>query len=367
MQHGRVCTVMLYGTTSQLAGLPSALRADPLALNSPDETASARSAKSVCFISDTRYVCCAVLRRVMPVQFHSMRPCDITTARTWPHVPCVPACVQSFPAGRRTNPVPAGSAPQEWQERHKTAPQLSFSPLHPSTPCPRRCSTLASVLRGVGGHAQSALVSMAAAEALAAVVCEPGARSTDPHTLTLLLQASGRGQPSAGRLRSGSKGRRPACAWSEALLRAWPPAQAARNMNPAHRTKLPSRPTRCILAHCILASRTLLVAQACRSAPPAPAGDRRPGPPSVCALQPPRPPGRRGGGAAHAGHRRGRRGGGGAHAGGGAVGGSHFAPPAERSGAAGGREGQVWHTCKGRPAPYSCSALLIPSVSLPAA
>ncbi|GAB4814092.1 hypothetical protein N2152v2_001138 [Parachlorella kessleri] len=86
--------------------------ADLTSLNSADETAAARAAKSVCFISDTR------------------------------------------------------------------------------------CAMLTSALKAGGGHGQSALVSMAVAEALAAAVCEPGARTTDPHTLTLLLQeAAAMGHP----------------------------------------------------------------------------------------------------------------------------------------------------------------------------
>lgn len=48
------------------------------------------------------------------------------------------------------------------------------------------------MLKG-GGPAQSPLVSLGVAEALAAVVCEPGCRTTDPHTLSVLIQVCGCG------------------------------------------------------------------------------------------------------------------------------------------------------------------------------
>lgn len=61
----------------------------------------------------------------------------------------------------------------------------SNSPI-PLLPFPRRCAALVRVLRQSRG---APLLSMAVAEAMAAVVCEPGSRTTDQSTLETLLQA----------------------------------------------------------------------------------------------------------------------------------------------------------------------------------
>lgn len=54
----------------------------------------------------------------------------------------------------------------------------------------RRAAALVGVLRG-SGTPTAAYATMAAAEALAAVVCEPGARSTDPILRHALLSEAG--------------------------------------------------------------------------------------------------------------------------------------------------------------------------------
>lgn len=67
---------------------------------------------------------------------------------------------------------------------------------------PGRCSALVRVLR----QARAApLLSMAVAEALAAVACAPGSRTTDPSTLETLLQA--RAAPLGVLLRCGAAAR----------------------------------------------------------------------------------------------------------------------------------------------------------------
>ncbi len=55
---------------------------------------------------------------------------------------------------------------------------------------PRCAKLLAPLGRSSAGPAASSLTVMAAVEALAAVVCEPGSRTTDSKLLATLLQVS---------------------------------------------------------------------------------------------------------------------------------------------------------------------------------
>lgn len=128
------------------AGVGSA--AVPLGEPNEEEAAAAHAAKSVCFISQTRQAGC---------EGHCW----------WIHV-----------GHSSCNGVAATS-------RH-AAPVLSASTrLYPCLH--HRCAALVRVLRQSRG---APLLSMAVAEAMAAVVCEPGSRTTDQATLEALLQAS---------------------------------------------------------------------------------------------------------------------------------------------------------------------------------
>ena len=108
------------------------------------------AAKSVCFISQSRWV------------GFVLSLCSRRGAR------------HASPAAPATKPTPAC---------------LSGSDIHLAWPrprCRRRCAALVRVLRQSRG---APLLSMAVAEAAAAVVCEPGSRTTDQATLDAVLQA----------------------------------------------------------------------------------------------------------------------------------------------------------------------------------